>query len=141
MAYALSWFFVLGLLGLWSLASWALHSVAVWSTSNAPALAGQTGAVEAWTLPSWLAQWIPAEALATFKSALAAVMPAAESMLAQMPALTGGLSTAIWVLWAAGGVLLLGLGGVLHALIAMLRRRGSGPTGGSGGSGGSVVAG
>ena len=132
MFYALSSFFVLGLLGLWSLASWALHSFTVWSTSNAPSLAGQAGAIEAWTLPPWLAQWIPAEALAVFRSALAAVMPATETLLAQVPSLTGGLSTAIWVLWAAGGVLLLALGGVLHALIAMLRRRG--PTAGSGGA-------
>jgi hypothetical protein len=138
MAYALSWFFVLGLLGLWSFASWALHSIAVWSTSNAPALAGQAGAIESWALPAWLAQWIPAEAVSAFKSTLSALMPATETLLAQVPALTGGLSTAIWVLWAVGGAILLGLGAALHALIAMLRRRGSGPTAGSGGS---VVAG
>jgi hypothetical protein len=123
MFYALSWFFVLGLLALWSLASWALHAIAVWSTSNAPSLGASAGAIEAWVLPPWLTQWIPANALAAFKSALAATVPMIDSALAHVPSLSGGLSTAIWVLWAIGFVLLLSLGGVLHAVIAMFRRR------------------
>ena len=40
MLYALSWFLVLGLLALWSLAAWAMHVVAVWALSNAGALTG-----------------------------------------------------------------------------------------------------
>ena len=40
MFYAISWFAVLSLLALWSLAAWALHAVAVWTVSNAGALTG-----------------------------------------------------------------------------------------------------
>jgi hypothetical protein len=36
----LSWFAVIALLALWSLAAWALHAVAVWTVSNAGALTG-----------------------------------------------------------------------------------------------------
>ena len=35
MSYALSWFVVVLLLALWSLAAWALHTVAVWGLGSA----------------------------------------------------------------------------------------------------------
>ena len=123
MFYALSWFVVFGLLAMWSLASWALHSFAVWSASNVGALAGHSGAIEALIVPGWLAPWIPPEAALAFKSMLSALTPVMESVLTQAPSWVGGLSLAVWVLWGIGCVLLVALGGVLHGLIAMLRRR------------------
>ena len=44
MFYALSWFFVVALLALWSLAAWALHAVAVWTVSNAGVIRRLPGA-------------------------------------------------------------------------------------------------
>ena len=56
MLYALSWFVILSLLALWSLAAWAIHAVAVWTVANAGALAGAASGVEGLRLPEWLAK-------------------------------------------------------------------------------------
>lgn len=132
MFYALSWLLVFGLLGMWSLAAWGLHALAVWSTANAGSLAGPSAAIEGWGVPGWLAPWIPPEAVHALKSMLSSLAPLVEAVLATVPSLAGGLSVAIWVLWALGGVLLLLLGAALHALIALLRRGASNPLAPSG---------
>jgi hypothetical protein len=127
MFYALSWLFVLGLLALWSLGAWALHAITLWSTSNVGALSGHAKAVEELNLPAWLAPWFPVEWVSAMKAMAAAMMPMVESVLAHAPDLGGGLSVVVWVLWGAGGLLLLLLGAALHAVIALLRRRTGGP--------------
>jgi hypothetical protein len=123
MFYALSWFIVFALLAVWSLGAWALHAITLWSTSNAGALSGQAKAVEDLSLPAWLAPWFPAEWLSALKSMAAAMMPLVDAALGLLPALGGGLSVVIWVLWGAGCALLLLLGAMLHTLIAIVRRR------------------
>ena len=125
MLYALSWFVVSGLLALWSLAAWALHSIVAWMTSSAGVLAGGSGATEGLRLPDWLAPWIPAELTGALTSMLSFFTPAIEAVLDQAPALAGGLSVAAWVIWAIGSALLLALGVVLSAIVATLRRRAS----------------
>lgn len=137
MFYALSWLFVFVLIGLWSLGSWALHAITVWTVSNAGALGGQAGAVGTLALPDWLAPWIAPEWVLAMKAMLAGVGPLVESVLAQAPALAGVLSVAVWVVWGIGCVVLVLIGALAHGLIAMLRR-GSGPS--SGGPGVQAIA-
>ncbi len=134
MFYALSWFFVVALLALWSLAAWVLHAAAVWTVSNAGALSGADKGVGTMAMPEWLAPWLPPEAAQWAGQAMAGLAPFIDSLLQAAPALAGGLTVATWVLWGIGSVLLVLLGAGLHVLIALLRRRsgsgGSGPTAG-----------
>lgn len=125
MFHALNWVLVSSLLALWSLAAWAFHAVAAWTISNTGALAGGAAAIEGLRLPDWLAPWLPSELALAFTSTLSAFMPAVEAMLEQAPALAGGLSVAVWVVWAIGSVVLVVLGLVVTGLIAVLRRRAS----------------
>jgi hypothetical protein len=113
------------LLALWSLAAWAFHSIAAWTVSNAGALAGGSGAIEGLRAPDWLAPWIPPELAPAFTSMLSAFILAIESALDQAPALAGGLSVAIWVVWGVGSALIVILGLACSGLIAALRRRAS----------------
>jgi len=127
--YALSWFSVFGLLALWSLSVWGLHSVAVWSVSNASALTGVASDVEGLLLPEWLPPWVPPEIAQAMTPLLAGFAPVMESLLQTVPALAGGLTMVTWVIWGLGSALLLLLGVGLHLGIAMWRRHsgGSGP--------------
>jgi hypothetical protein len=128
MIYALSWFSVLALLALWSLAAWALHAVAVWTVSNAGALTGAAADTGTITVPVWLAPWVPPELAQWANQLMAGLAPLVDSLLQAAPALAGGLTVATWVIWSIGSVLLLLLGAALHLLIALWRRRGgSGP--------------
>ncbi len=133
MFYALSWFAVFSLLALWSLAAWALHVVAVWTVSNAGALAGATPGLGGIALPDWLAPWVPAELVQAMAQLVAGFGPVIDTMMQALPALSGGLTVLAWVVWAIGAALLLLLGAVLHGLIALWRRRGggSGPAAGA----------
>lgn len=139
MFYALSWFAVVALLALWSLAAWALHAVAVWTVSNAGALTGAATGVGSIALPDVLAPWVPAELVQAMTQFAAGLGPLVDSLLQAAPALSGGLTVVAWAVWALGGVLLLLLGAALHLLIAIWRRRGSGDSGT--GSGPSLAAG
>jgi len=125
MFYALSWSVVFSLLTLWSLAAWAFHSITTWTVSNAGVLAGGSGGIEGLHVPAWLAPWIPPELALAFTSMLSALTPAIEAVLNQAPALAGGLSLAVWVVWGIGSILLIVLGLVLSGLITILRRRAS----------------
>ena len=123
MFYALSWSVMFILLALWSLAAWAFHSIAAWTISNAGELAGGPGAIESLRVPDWLAPWIPAEVALAFTAMLSALSPAIEAALNQAPALAGGLSVAVWVVWGVGSALIIILGLVGSRLITVLRRR------------------
>jgi hypothetical protein len=125
MLYAVNWFVVLSLLALWSLAAWAFHAVTAWTVSNAGVLAGASGAAEGLRMPDWLAAWLPPEFAPALSSMVSAITPAIEAVLGWAPALAGGLSVVVWVVWAIGSVLLVVLGFVVTGLIAALRRRAS----------------
>lgn len=127
MFYALGWFVVFSLLALWSLAAWAFHAVTAWTVSSAGVLAGSSGAIEALHLPDWLAPWVPPEFAPALASMLSAFTPALEAVLGWAPALAGGLSVVVWVVWAIGSALLIVLGVVLSGVIALLRRRSTMP--------------
>jgi hypothetical protein len=123
MFYAINWFVVFSLLALWSLAAWAFHAVTTWTVSNAGVLTGASGTTPALRVPDWLAPWVPPEFSLALASMLSAITPAVEAAVAWAPALAGGLSTAVWVIWAIGSVVLIILGSVVTGLIALLRRR------------------
>jgi hypothetical protein len=127
MLYALSWFVIFSLLALWSLAAWALHAVTAWTVSNAGVLAGGSAATEGLRMPDWLAPWVPPEPAAALASVMSAFTPAIEAVLAWVPALAGGLSVAVWVVWAIGSALLIALGVLLSGTIALWRRRSAMP--------------
>ncbi len=129
MFYALSWFAVLGLIALWSLAAWAFHSMAAWMLAHAGGLGGGSVATEALGLPDWLSSWMPPELAAAFTSMVSALAPVVQTLLDWAPSLAGGLSVLVWVVWALGSALLVALGLLLSGLIAVLRARSSGGTG------------
>ena len=138
MFYAVSWFIVIALLALWSLAAWALHAMAVWTVSNAGALTGAASGAGSVTVPDWLAPWVPPQVVQWASQLLAGLRPLVDSLLQAVPALAGGVTVATWVVWGIGSALLVMLGAGLHLVIAVWRRRGGG---GSGPSAGSLAAG
>lgn len=139
MSLALGWFVVVALLALWSLASWVLHGIAVWTVSNAGTLTGAASdAVGAVRLPEALAPWLPPEIASALHQLLAGVGPAVDSLLRAAPALADVVTVAAWLVWGLGSVLILLMGAGLHLLLAWWRR--SGRRGAASGAGPSPVA-
>jgi hypothetical protein len=123
MFYALNWFVVFSLFVLWSLGAWAVHAIAGWLTSNAGVLSSGADAVAGIALPQWISVWLSPDIAETLSTTLLMFKPAVEAVLATVPALAGGLSVVIWVLWGLGVALLIVLGLVGSGLIALLRRQ------------------
>lgn len=123
MFYAISWFLVVLLLALWSLAVWAMHGLAVWTVTNAGALSGSASSVGALALPDWLAPWMPPGTAQVLSQLWASLWPAIESLLQVAPALAGGVMVVGWLVWGVGAVLLVLLGAGLHMGIAVWTRR------------------
>lgn len=122
MFYALSWFVVLSILVLWSLAAWAFHSVAVWAVSNAGTFTATTSASASLRLPEGLALWVPPEIVQAMTSLLSGLAPAVEGLLHAAPALVSSLTVATWVIWGLGSALLVFLGAGAHRLISISGR-------------------
>lgn len=133
MIYALSWFAVVSLLALWSVAAWALHALAVWTVSNAGSLSGAASGVGGFALPDWLAPWVPTELVQVITQLAGGLGPLVDSLLQAAPTLAGGVTVAAWVVWGIGSVLLVLLGAGLHPLMAFWRRRGGSGSGRSAG--------
>ncbi|MFP8836078.1 hypothetical protein ACLIJR_17580 [Hydrogenophaga sp. XSHU_21] len=131
MLYALNWFVVLLLLGLWSLAAWAFHAVGVWTVQNAGALGGAateaaTGAaagVGQLEVPPWLAPWLPPELIESVVALVAPVGALVEGLLQSAPALAGAVGVISWGIWGLGAFTLVALGAGAHIVIAMWRRK------------------
>ena len=123
MFYAINWFVVVSLLMLWSLAAWAFHALAAWTVASAGTLTGAPGAIEALRMPVWLSAWVPPEFAVALNSLMAAIGPSIETAVQWAPAMSGGLSIAVWTLWGIGSVLLILLGLFATGLIAVMRRR------------------
>ena len=66
---------------------------------------------------------MPPELALTLNSMIASLTPAIQTVLEWAPAMAGGLSIAVWAVWAIGAVLLVVLGFLVTGLIAVLRRR------------------
>lgn len=127
MLYLLVWFFVLLLIGLWSLAAWGLHALALWTVSHAGEVSVDAGAFGGLGLPEhWLA-WLPPQLLEAMNALLASLGPLVTGLLQAVPSLAGVLTLASWVVWGLGFTLLLLLGAGLHLVVALWRRRRGGP--------------
>lgn len=127
MFYALSWVLSFALLALWSLACWGMHAVTVWAVASAGALASGTAAMNAALMPNWLSVWMPPELAGEFQAMVAAMGPMVQSALETVPALSGAVTVLAWALWGLGAVALLALAVGAHVLIAVLKRRSTGP--------------
>ena len=120
---AMVWSAVAALLALWSLAAWALHTLATWSVSMAGALTGATPGLGAMVVPAGWVDWLPPEAVRWATGLAAWLAPLADALLQAAPALAGGLTTVAWVAWGVGVVLLVLLGAGAHLFIAHGRGR------------------
>lgn len=133
MSYVFIWLVVATLLALWSLATWALHTLAAWAAASAGGLPGTMPGANAMGLPDWLTPWVTPELAQWFSQALAGLEPVVGLLLQALPALSAGMTVAAWAVWGLGCALLLLLGAGLHLLMALMRRRlrGQGPSAGS----------
>ncbi len=129
MFYALNWFIVVSLLALWSFTAWGFHAIAAWTVSHAVGLKSESGEILSLHVPDWLAPWVPPELASALPALLSALTPAVEFLLGLAPGLAGVLSVAVWVVWAIGSALLIVLGIVVSAVIAVLQRRRSAKSG------------
>lgn len=123
MTYLLLWFGVFALLALWSVAAWALHGLGAWAVSSAGTLGFPAAGIEPLMLPGWLAAWLPADLVQALAGLSSTLRPWVDTVLVQAPALAGGLSLAVWVLWALGAGLLILLGLGASAALTLWRRR------------------
>lgn len=127
MFYAISWFVILVMLVLWSLAAWALHAIAMWTVSNAGALSGAVSGAAAVAsnlgLPEWLAPWVPPALIESIPELIVGLAPLINGLLQAAPALAEGLTVVAWLGWGIGSVLLVLLGVGLHMAIVIWQRR------------------
>lgn len=132
MWYAISWFVVAALLMLWSLFAWALHAAAVWAVSSAGALSGAASDAATMALPPWLAAWVPQEMLQWMSHWQTWLGPLLDAGVQFAPALAGGWTVLVWIVWGLGSLLLVLAGIGLHVGILLWRRRRSGSAAGGG---------
>lgn len=123
MAYAAVWFVVVILLAFWSLTTWLLHAVGVWTVTNAGALGGVASGAGPLRLPEWLAPWVPPEVVSSFGELFAALGPLVQGLLQAAPALSGAVTVTAWAVWAIGSLMLVMLGAAGHVGIVVWRRR------------------
>lgn len=127
MLYVATWFAVIVLLALWSLAIWAAHAAAVWTVEQAADLSGTVPAFDGLSLPEPMAAWLPPEVARALEALGSSLGPLVGRLLQSVPALSEVLSVVSWAAWGLGTVLIVLLGAGLHLLIALWRRRGGGP--------------
>jgi hypothetical protein len=127
MLHTIGWLLVPVLLLFWSVGVWVVHAVAAWAISQAGATANVATRSEVLHLPQWLAPWVPPEFAQGVNSLIASLAPVMASLLQDAPLLAGGLTTAMWLIWALGVLSLFLLGAGLH-LSGLLRRRTSHPS-------------
>ena len=128
MAYYLLTWLVLGLLAaLWSLASWAFHSLALWTVaalgSQAEGLPTLGARLSDLQLPNWLAPWVPEGLLQGLAEFVDLFAPLLKGVLETMPVLGDWLSPLVWLIWGLGIFLLLLLGGGLSLLLKLMQSK------------------
>lgn len=121
MVLALIWLGVSVLVAFWSFAAWALYALTAWALSNAGALAGASGLVDALNLPQWIVPWLPPELVATVPAMSSALKPLVDALIGWAPAIAGGLSTLAWLAWAVGCTGIVALGLVASVLVVRYR--------------------
>ena len=124
MFYAISWFISFTLMALWSLACWGLYTVAAWAVSSAGVLTDGNHAIGTIFIPEWLRGWIPPELAREFEALIAPAGPMIAAAIETVPALSGAVTVVGWAIWGLGAMTLVALAIGVHALIALLKRRG-----------------
>lgn len=114
---------------LWTGGAALLAQLVQWSAQGLAGIDGSAVdiAAAAATLPAWLSPWIDAAAWAEMQQWLTAVLASASALMPSLGQVAGWLVPVVWVVWALGMLLLLGLA-VIAALL--LRRWQRPPQGG-----------
>ena len=118
--HLLAWLTVLLLFALWSGLCAVAHAVLTWE--------GWRGSIDwqlalpKFELPDWLAQWLGLDWVESLRAWLVEIGPSLHAWLTGLPDLGAWLGTAVWIVWGAGSLLLLLLGGAASGLIALVRR-------------------
>jgi hypothetical protein len=121
--YVFAWFFVILLLGLWTLSAWGIHTLALWTLSQAGGVSLDGTVFGGLRLPEVVLAWLPPQAVEAANALLASLGPLFGSLLQAMPSLAGVLTLAGWAIWGLGCALLLAVGAGLHLVLALWRRR------------------
>lgn len=121
MFYLISWFLVLALLAAWTACVWVLHALASWSINGADALMAQSQKIDAFTLPAWIAPWVPPDLMLSVKSSAATVLPGLEAALSALPSPLAWLSPLAWTVWGIGSLILVVIAVLMHTLISVTR--------------------
>jgi len=111
----------LALLGLfWSLLCWAAKGLVNWEGWRKGVEATQD--VPLFEFPEWLKQLLGLNWIEEIQAALVSFWPQLHEWLLSWPDLGAWFTVALWLLWAVGMLVLLGVGGLLSLLIALGRR-------------------
>ncbi len=112
---ALLWTVVGVLSALWT-ASLALLAGLVDLTAGWLQQAGAAGtaAVPLPAVPAWLSAWVDTESWTAWAQGALALMQGVAGVLPAIGTVTGWLEPLVWLLWALGLALMLGLGGGAH---------------------------
>ncbi|MEN9886872.1 MAG: hypothetical protein RL758_1450 [Pseudomonadota bacterium] len=126
---ALIWgLFAVLILG-WTGMAWVSVELTQWVFtaigSGDAAQAAQT--VATWPVPAWLSLWVTPELIRLVQAMWVDVVGWAAAILPSMEGLSGLVSVLVWVFWAFGALLLLGLAFVLHWMIGRAKPRHSAP--------------
>jgi hypothetical protein len=117
------WLIVGLVLVFWSLASLLALQLTQWLAASLPKWAGTLPPLAQWPEPSWLALWVDPALVRAVQAALVWLLDVLSMVMPSADVLGSVLSVLLGLLWAAGLVLLLGLGLVAHLLIARRQRR------------------
>ncbi len=120
---ALIWslFFVL-ILG-WTAMAWVSVELTQWVLA-ALGTGGASQAAQAVAqspVPAWLSLWVTPELIRLVQAVGMDIVGWMSALLPSMEGLTGVVSALVWVLWALGAALLLGLALVLHWATGRMR--------------------
>lgn len=131
MWHALVWLAVAAVLLVWTLLAWLSHALVGWVAGLSPAQWGEVGQnagevtrqLGQLPLPQWLLVLWPAGASEAWAASVALVLQWLQALVAHLPSVVGWLSPVVWVLWAAGALVLLLSGAGVSALVHMLQQR------------------
>ena len=117
------WLIVGLVLVFWSLAGLLALQLTQWLAASLPKWAGTLPPLAQWPEPSWLALWVDPALVRAVQATVVWLLEVMSFVIPSADALGSVLSVLIGLLWAAGLVVLLGLGLVAHLLIARRQRR------------------
>ncbi len=97
------------------LTQWVLAALGTADASQA------AQAVAQWPVPAWLSLWVTPEIIRLVQAVGVDIVGWMSALLPSMEGLSGVVSALVWVFWALGTLLLLGLALVLHWATGRMR--------------------